>query len=45
MVANMQAINAAMLDFYEQVTVYKHDLACNLQLVFETYNAIFLKQF
>ena len=30
MVANMQAVNSAMLDFYEQVCSYKHDLAVNL---------------
>jgi hypothetical protein len=42
---DIETLNKACLDFHEQVKCYKHDLANCFQMLFESYNIIFLKQY
>ena len=45
LIKSMERLNAATLDFHAQVNLYKADLATNLQMLFESYNTVFLRQF
>lgn len=45
LIADIESLNYACLDFHEQVKCYKHDLAHSLQMLFECYNVIFLRQY
>lgn len=45
LLGDLESLNKACLNFYEQVKCYKSDMAVSLQMLFESYNVIFLRQY
>lgn len=45
MLRDIEVLNKACLCFHEQARCYKSDLAVSLQMLFESYNVIFLRQY